>query len=1231
MTAAAINRKPEISHIDKWMDAHCRQHLSDPPEQARTVEHPTTFAISIDRIIPWNTSNIRRKLEELHYLGEIRVAFSVSLSLFHTESKQFYGSTFVGHDHVVTLKNLKEFDTLSMNNLNELVYFQTRVIDPNSVVVCELVASLFDQFGEGIERRYGCGFAIINPFCVDEDASITENLKQRPIKSGITFVYDGSPRDLLGLKEPSGALEQLRTSKRDTKSAVSYKIWQCNGITTVESFVKENQIIGALTKVPGLAATTVDCFDDRGRSELRCIGAKTTGSILDWTLSPVDKLNLGRVRLFHITNMVFTIPNRDGFEEACCQWVANTHPRNHEGVLGRMSGILRNCSSPIKSNRCSVTVASRRLRVGTHNGHTFMKWVVIDLEQNANSDTMEVNMPIEVSGFRDEDFSIVFLLEYTVSEERSDGRFIKSPTKPPPESFTVTVGTTVLSPVNKESKGDVSEVISLDLINDARCSYFSSNTVFSPSNAPTCSLSFHIIEGHEHVDEANQPKTLVGLQHSHPFQLDSVSLDGSSTSLFVKRKLPVERDEAKEDFESFPDISTLTFDETLIEEKDSTCEAVAEKTRRKVVASATSGYRKPSEYSLLTEVDDTNNLTDVTIKLLSFTRAEKIGNPTQHMPRFLSFQFKLCENDEVITEPFPLMSTKFSEQSKVSFEYAYTKDKAKRLATYLLERSLFIEVFDDSKFHIGTIALPMHLLVRQGQPSRSLDNISVDVISPPNTSDMEVVKVEEGILASGETTGSISLSIVLQGHETRPPVEKHSCSHHSVTRRHALNLLDTNADLRRLVSRVKGITETKNCIHEKLDENYAKGTHSIKHQQLVAVEAYRQQYHSREDKVESLLSFAKDITPQGPNHQEHLLVNAAQLVREEVKKDFIEAHIASANKSKVVRVKPLLGQSLLIEIEVRNPMSTDESFVIHSNHPGLRLVTTAPEWDIKRRGYGAYVLSGREALVQFDCMKDIEVNMKAHQSLVLPILLDQRTTNKERVTFSLVSRNCVTDSFEIDVMPLVQIDRRFIVHCRYNESIKRQFSFRPKDTSNRNTLSIKVIDEANLGVQCEWSQSSRNSSEDSVYDLKLEARACDNSSAKACYIVISNDHFTSVLECWKVTFEARCPLYDTVCLGASVRKEIAAKIDDEEDRVVNCRAMILPNGPETRVHTSVCKFEQTQFQLMANKVNRFHVLFRPQSAGNWHVLLNCIDESGKLILSYILSVRCYLPVLSKVN
>ena len=209
--------------IERWLDAH-RQTTNDHlPAGTITADESNVFAISIKSIIPWNIStSIKHKLDELQCRGERRVACSISMSFFHVPSKKFYGTTFAGHEHTFTLKSLNEMSNLSINNLNEMIYFQTTVVDPNAVVVCELVAALYDAFGEGIEKRYGCGFAVISPFSNCDE--VDKKSPNDPIKSGPICVYDGSPRDLLSLKSHGGSMfQQLR--KQETKSVLTYKIW----------------------------------------------------------------------------------------------------------------------------------------------------------------------------------------------------------------------------------------------------------------------------------------------------------------------------------------------------------------------------------------------------------------------------------------------------------------------------------------------------------------------------------------------------------------------------------------------------------------------------------------------------------------------------------------------------------------------------------------------------------------------------------------------------------------------------------------------------------------------------------------------------------------------------------------------------------------------------------------------------------------------------------------------
>lgn len=220
-------KKEHELFVDIWLDTHCHPNrfINDPPTGTICADEPTTYAISIDGISPWRiSSNIRRKLEETQCLGERRITCSISMSFFHVTSKKFYGSTFLGHEHTFTLKNLNEINNLSMTNLNELIYFNTRVTDPNAVLVCELVTSLYDQFGGGIEKRFGCGYGVI---CLFSDFDGELNARHDPIKSGSICIFDGSPRDLLTVKGQGGSIKQ------ETKCMLSYRMWRCDGIGAV--------------------------------------------------------------------------------------------------------------------------------------------------------------------------------------------------------------------------------------------------------------------------------------------------------------------------------------------------------------------------------------------------------------------------------------------------------------------------------------------------------------------------------------------------------------------------------------------------------------------------------------------------------------------------------------------------------------------------------------------------------------------------------------------------------------------------------------------------------------------------------------------------------------------------------------------------------------------------------------------------------------------------------------
>lgn len=950
----------------------------------------------------------------------------------------------------------------------------------------------------------------------------------------------------------------------------------------------------------------MNCFDDRGCSDLPCIGAQTRGNVVDWVLSPPDSINLAPTQALNL-EFELMIPQRIQFEQACCRWVSNVY-HNDEATSSRKTlGIFGwSCSSPLRRKRSSIAITSRRLRVGIHNGHNIIKWDELQVLEDG-SDVLKSCSPLRVHTF--EDCSVIIVAEY-ICEEITDGRSIKSPTQVQHRS--IVIGLTVVPPFDRAASNyDESIQFTFDLINDARCNLLTPNPVFSPSNVPTCTLRCDVKMPQREADE---------YRRSFQSKSDSISLDGSSKSKFLRRKVLANNDDNS--FTSFRDTSTLTFEESPFEEKEEWSDDANISTPPKQVLARRDDYQPPT-YFAFSEIDDTsNNTTKVSIILKAFTQPVLKGTRSMEVPKSLSLRLKPCENDEV-TRTFHLKETAFSEQARLSFEYTISR----HLVLFMLGRDLLMDVFDENRFHIGTVAMPMHLLLRQGKTTRSMENLSVDVVSPRGISyDDHVLRVDEGVVLSGEITGRISLSIELVGKKRPPP--SYTPIPCSAKTRYARNLLDTNADLRMLASKTRCTDENKSGFVNTDSGPLSMNVKSPKHRQRDAVEEFFQEYQKGKDRSESLFSFLGD-TPQGSFHREYLLLNAAKLIREKEKSKVISSHVNGQDKETVISLTPFLGQSLLVEIEIRNNLAIDDYFAIKSSHSGLRIITSASEWESRRRAYGARILRGKESSVQFECLQDAKVRMKSSQTLVVPLLLDHVSSQEAKITISFVSlrSNCATDFFLLSVQPRTWIDRRFIIPCRYNERITQSFAFYPQKTKQSNALAIKVIKKTSNEVQ--WGNSlSRDSEDESVYNFTL---LCDGLwSTEDIYVAMSDDQFSSILECWEVTFEPRCPLFETASLGDKLRKEVLVK-GSTKDRRLRCRAMLLPNQIDAEKCMPLCKCQQETFELKANQVSWFQLYIQCMAIGKWNSVVNCVDEeTGELVQSFLLTVQCHLPAVSKV-
>ena len=111
--------------------------------------------------------------------------------------------------------------------------------------------------------------------------------------------------------------------------------------------------------------------------------------------------------------------------------------------------------------------------------------------------------------------------------------------------------------------------------------------------------------------------------------------------------------------------------------------------------------------TLPVEVADENKCTSVTVTLRTFSLQRP--ESASRVPNSLSFQLKFYAYEEIITNHSLKVVNgiaKFTHPASFSFVYdCSTADTAEELALYLMERDLYIEVFDSSKY-LGTLTLP---------------------------------------------------------------------------------------------------------------------------------------------------------------------------------------------------------------------------------------------------------------------------------------------------------------------------------------------------------------------------------------------------------------------------------------------------------------------------------------------------------------------------------------------
>jgi hypothetical protein len=399
-------------------------------------------------------------------------------------------------------------------------------------------------------------------------------------------------------------------------------------------------------------------------------------------------------------------------------------------------------------------VMQPKLSIGAHNGNTILrdKWHEVELctvGDDGDPDRLYAKEDVEINSFVEHDScALLFKVEYLISVQTR----LHSPTKTTSHQTTAVVGLALFFPPTGDATEGRSAVM-LNLENDARCQILCDDPIFSRQEGPDSPQSFVKFD----LSAFNNSKTHVN------DQMQTIENTTTIGSLHLKENDTIwgnmSNDLGNNEEGSLSDGTTPPNDDVASQTIDMTGGTIDEGVDPEPGTEANT----EAKATLPVEVADENKCTSVTVTLRTFS-LQRLESASR-VPNSLSFQLKFYAYEEIITNHSLKVVNgiaKFTHPASFSFVYDYsTADTAEELALYLMERDLYIEVFDSSKY-LGTLTLPMHLFLRQGKDSKLLENLSVDIIAPIPGQD----SFHLGKPTIGRVAGSIILSIYCVGSET---------------------------------------------------------------------------------------------------------------------------------------------------------------------------------------------------------------------------------------------------------------------------------------------------------------------------------------------------------------------------------------------------------------------------------------------------------------------------------
>jgi hypothetical protein len=447
-------KKKEMNRLRQFLGFSGRSvllTLDDLPTEAAPQTHkkPTAFVLNLRSIESWPVPSALRARLDAHPNHSLK--YSVSMSFYHSVSKRFFGSTWMGYKQSPPKKS-------EVLLINELVYWQSSIADPNCFAIIELVATEVDNGSDVVVGQYGCGWAMMQPFgdAGIRDISTESKLGEEgfhPLK-----VYSGTPRKLRFLtKEDYYRLDEIALSSCRIRFKINTHERLMKVIRSNKLFA-ENELIGASDSVGGLEISKIKFPDERGIIKGPIIGGEASGSKKNWQMSPALRPSLAPTFNLSLKNISITIPDRDEFERNLLSSLNSNVPdeevyKEESNMFGRKKMMKQTIS---ENTKAKAKILQRRLKIGLHNGRSLLSgtnWVEVEVEESDHDDDVLMDFARKqvVENFSKNNLTaVVVMLEYiirpaisSVKSHAETGRKGKDSTA---ENFVVVVGSQVYVP-----------------------------------------------------------------------------------------------------------------------------------------------------------------------------------------------------------------------------------------------------------------------------------------------------------------------------------------------------------------------------------------------------------------------------------------------------------------------------------------------------------------------------------------------------------------------------------------------------------------------------------------------------------------------------------------------------------------------------------------------------------------------------------------------------------------